>query len=65
MYYSIIMETVEHTHLQVCPIEAVSNLIGGKWKVIIINHLLTHGTLPFSALRKKTPDITQKMVSGM
>jgi len=45
-----------------CPMTSVMNVIGGKWKVIILFHLRDQ-TLRFGELRKRIPKITQKMLT--
>ena len=45
-----------------CPMTSVMNIIGGKWKVIILFHL-RDATLRFGELRKCIPKITQKMLT--
>ncbi|MGB0835847.1 MAG: winged helix-turn-helix transcriptional regulator [Psychrobium sp.] len=45
-----------------CPMTSVMNIIGGKWKVIILFHL-RGSVLRFGELRKKIPKITQKMLT--
>ena len=44
------------------PVEATLELIGGKWKPLIIWHL-TDKTMRFSELKKSLPKITQKMLT--
>ncbi len=46
-----------------CSFEIAIDLIGGKWKPIIIWHLGTKGTKRFSELKKLLPHITQKMLT--
>lgn len=45
-----------------CPVEMTVDLIGGKWKVLILWHL-SEGTLRFNSLKRFFPDITQKMLT--
>lgn len=45
-----------------CPMEMTMDLIGGKWKVLIIWHL-SFGILRFNELKRKFLDITQKMLT--
>ena len=45
-----------------CPIDVTIKTIGGKWKPILLHHLLS-GTKRFGELKKMTPDITQKMLT--
>jgi DNA-binding HxlR family transcriptional regulator len=45
-----------------CPVQAAVNTIGGKWKILIIFHLL-QGRKRFGELKKLIPGITQKMLT--
>ncbi len=45
-----------------CPIEATIELIGGKYKALILWHLM-NGVLRFSELRKLVPQATPKMLT--
>lgn len=45
-----------------CPVEATLELIGGKWKGIILYHLLG-GKLRFSELKRHIPCVTQRMLT--
>lgn len=45
-----------------CPIEATLDLIDGKWKAIILYHLLD-GTLRFGEMKKRLSKITQRMLT--
>lgn len=45
-----------------CGMEAVVDLVGGKWKLLILHHL--HGaTLRFSELRRILGNVSEKMLS--
>lgn len=46
-----------------CPIEHTVNLIGHKWKVLIIRNLMNEGTLRFGELSKGIHGISQKMLT--
>ena len=45
-----------------CPVEATLDLIGGKYKALILWHL-SDGTLRFSELRSRIPKATPKMLT--
>ncbi|WP_270341570.1 winged helix-turn-helix transcriptional regulator [Bacillus mobilis] len=45
-----------------CPVEAMVEVIGGKWKGVILYHLLG-GTKRFNELKRLKPNITQRMLT--
>ena len=47
-----------------CTVEATLNLIGGKWKGVILYRLLTEQVLRFNELRRLLPNITQRMLTN-
>ena len=49
-------------HMDNCPVEATLDLIGGKYKALILWHL-SGGTLRFSELRSRIPKATPKMLT--
>ena len=52
-----------HKDENLCPVEAALNLIGGKWKGLIILRLLEK-TWRFNALKRSIPDCTQRMLTN-
>lgn len=45
-----------------CPVEATLDVISGKWKGVILYHLL-EGTLRFGELKRRLRGITQRMLT--
>ena len=45
-----------------CAMDITMDYIGGKWKTVVLWYLKSE-TLRFTELRKKIPDITEKMLS--
>ncbi|MGZ2482714.1 DNA-binding HxlR family transcriptional regulator [Rhizobium pisi] len=45
-----------------CPVEATLSYLDGKWKGVILFHLM-EGTLRFNELRRKLPAVTQRMLT--
>ena len=46
-----------------CPVEMTLQLIGNKWKILILRDLLT-GTKRFGELKKSVTGITQKVMTS-
>jgi DNA-binding HxlR family transcriptional regulator len=46
-----------------CTVELTLNILGGKWKPVILYHLINHGIKRFGELRRLMPNITQKMLT--
>lgn len=47
-----------------CSVEAAMDIIGGKYKAIILWHLIKDGTLRFSEIQRRIPQATPKMLSS-
>jgi len=56
------MSTTQKDCVQGCPVEATLKVIGGKWKGVILYHLLSE-TIRFNQLRRLIPEITQRMLT--
>lgn len=48
---------------ELCRVEDALGILVGKWKPIILLHLLQEGTKRFSELKRSMPGITQKMLT--
>ncbi|ASV86467.1 hxlR-like helix-turn-helix family protein [Ochrobactrum quorumnocens] len=46
-----------------CAVEAAISLIDGKWKSVVLFHLLD-GTMRFNELRRQIPGVTQRMLTN-
>lgn len=46
-----------------CSVEAAISLIDGKWKCVILYHLLS-GTLRFNEIRRHVPAVTQRTLTN-
>ncbi len=51
-----------HDKLFPCPTSAAMELIGGKWKSVILTHLI-EGEKRYNELRKEIPTITERTLS--
>lgn len=53
------IEKIQNYH---CPVEAAMGVVGGKYKAIIIYHLI-NATLRYNEIQKEIPQATPKMLS--
>jgi DNA-binding HxlR family transcriptional regulator len=56
------MRKQKHKSYISCPVEATLDIIGGKWKGIVLFHLI-EGPKRFNELGRLVPDITQRMLT--
>jgi len=47
-----------------CGVEACLEVIGGKWKGLILHHLISHGTLRFNQLQKLKPTLSPRILTA-
>jgi len=47
-----------------CAVEACLEVIGGKWKGIILYHLMNHGALRFSQIQKLKPSLSPRILTA-
>ena len=57
------MRKQRHTAYTHCPVEAALDIIGGKWKSIILFRILEE-TRRFNELRRLVPKLTQRMLTN-
>lgn len=61
------MSKIKHQHLDCatgCSVEATLELIGGKWKGVVLYHLLQATVLRFGQMQKLFPNCTQRMLTN-
>ena len=51
-------------NVELCPMPDIAKLIGGKWKLIILQILIFHGTKRFSELKRSIDGVTQTMLTS-
>lgn len=47
-----------------CAVEACLEVIGGKWKGVILHYLIEYGVLRFNELQKLTPDLSPRILTA-
>jgi len=47
-----------------CGVEACLEIIGGKWKGVILHHLMTEGVLRFNELQKLRPALSPRILTA-
>lgn len=46
-----------------CPVEVTLDLIDGRWKGVVLHHLLGNEYLRFNELQRRLPGITQRLLT--
>ncbi|EOH95088.1 hypothetical protein UAW_02167 [Enterococcus haemoperoxidus ATCC BAA-382] len=52
-----------HNCLDGCSVESTLQLISGKWKCVLLYHLIFEGSYRYSELQRFVPGITKRMLS--
>jgi DNA-binding HxlR family transcriptional regulator len=47
-----------------CAVEACLEVIGGKWKGVILHHLMTLGVLRFNEIQRLKPDLSPRILTA-
>ncbi|RCW47522.1 winged helix-turn-helix transcriptional regulator [Paenibacillus prosopidis] len=53
----------QHSQCSPCPVEFTVNMVGGKYKLLILHQLATHGVRRFNELRRDFLNITQRTLT--
>ncbi|GGF99801.1 hypothetical protein GCM10010912_50780 [Paenibacillus albidus] len=57
------METKPLGNCSPCPVEFTANIIGGKWKILILYHLINNDMIRFNQLQKKLSSVTHRTLT--
>lgn len=57
------METKPQENCSPCPVEFAVNVIGGKWKILIMYHLLNNDMVRFNELQKLLSTVTHRTLT--
>lgn len=58
------MQTDQEHPTYMCPSGYTMDILGGKWKLVILWHLLNDGVKRYGEIKKVLPGITHKMLSN-
>src|SRR3984893_6048730 len=47
-----------------CAVEACLEVIGGKWKGVILHHLMTHGVMRFNEIHRLKPNLSPRILTA-
>lgn len=47
-----------------CAVEACLEVIGGKWKGVILHHLMTYGVLRFNEIQRLKPNLSPRILTA-
>ena len=58
------MAKIKKNKLYDCSVEATIGVIGGKWKAVILYHLMENPVIRFGEFRRILPKVTQQMLTA-
>lgn len=58
------MPKVQRNKVYSCPVEVTIGVIGGKWKSVILYHLIKGRVIRFGELRRLLPKVTAQMLTA-
>ncbi|TIT01519.1 MAG: helix-turn-helix transcriptional regulator [Mesorhizobium sp.] len=57
------MKVKHYVNVPGCPVEVTLDLIDGRWKGVVLFHLLDAGCLRFNELHRRVPGITARLLT--
>ncbi|WP_431225933.1 winged helix-turn-helix transcriptional regulator (plasmid) [Serratia sp. L9] len=57
------MKNQHYRDIPGCPVEVALDLIGGRWKGVVLHHLLENDYLRFNELHRRLPGISQRLLT--
>lgn len=58
------MDTGKKTKVYSCPVEVTIGVIGGKWKSVILYHLISQPVIRFGEFKRILPNVTPQMLTN-
>ncbi|WP_418734226.1 winged helix-turn-helix transcriptional regulator [Ellagibacter sp.] len=58
------IEPPRRSELPACPVQTCVQLVGSKWKLLIMRDLLLNGSMRFKELQRSIGDVSQKVLTS-
>lgn len=58
------IEPPRRSELPACPVQTCIQLVGSKWKLLIMRDLLLNGSMRFKELQRSIGDVSQKVLTS-
>lgn len=58
------IEPPRRSELPACPVQTCAQLVGSKWKLLIMRDLLLNGSMRFKELQRSIGDVSQKVLTS-